>query len=254
MRNTWGAYLVNIKTGSVVWTLGAGTNSNFTFGPRAEFEWQHDVELHPGNVVSVFDDHCCAIVGPGKFATPTGPSRGLVLKLNTGSHTASLVKQYGHSPVLETATQGDTQLLDGGGAMVGWGGQPYLTEYSNSGRVVLDASFPQPDLSYRTYVEPWVGKPSYSPSGAARTHASKTTIYASWNGATQVRRWVVLGGPNARHLARVATARKGGFETAIRLKHGDREYRVIAVDGRGHVLGRSRLFRAAKTSLPPSGY
>jgi hypothetical protein len=256
MRNTWGAYLVNIANGSIVWTLGAGSNSSFTFGSGASFQWQHDVELHSGNVVSLFDDACCAVIGPGQFAPPAGPSRGLELKLDTAAHTATLLKQYTHSPTLETATQGDTQLLGNGDVMVGWGGQPYLTEYSGTGRVLLDATFPGPDISYRAYVEPWVGKPSYSPSAAGRKQGAKTTIYASWNGATSVVSWAVLGGSDSRHLKRIATKAKAGFETAISLGKGYRQYRVSALDAKGHVIGRSRLFSAVNGAAPPpaTGY
>ena len=76
--------------------------------------------------------------------------------------------------------------------------------------------FPTPDLTYRVVVSNWVGKPFFPPSGAARNKGSKSTVYASWDGATQVTRWRVLAGTNAKHLATVATRAKNGFETAIR--------------------------------------
>ena len=44
MRDTWAAYLVDIKTGHIEWTLG-GKHSSFKFGPSAAFQWQHDVTL-----------------------------------------------------------------------------------------------------------------------------------------------------------------------------------------------------------------
>ncbi len=47
MRNTWAAYLVNIDTGKIEWTLG-GKRSDFKFGPGAAFQWQHDVKLGVG--------------------------------------------------------------------------------------------------------------------------------------------------------------------------------------------------------------
>jgi hypothetical protein len=107
-------------------------------------------------------------------------------------------------------------------------------------------------------VEPWVGKPSYSPSGAGRKQGAKTTIYASWNGATSVVSWAILGGANSRHLSRIATQAKAGFETAIPLRKGYREYRVTALDRKGQVIGRSKLFSAVKgaapTPPPATGY
>jgi hypothetical protein len=256
MRNTWGAYLVNASTNQIVWTLGTQHNDSFALGPKAAFEWQHDVQLHGTNEVSMFDDACCDLSGVGPLAQPSGPSRGLVLNLNTTAHTATVEAQYLHSPTLNTGTQGNTQLLSNGNVLVGWGSSPYLTEYSKSGKALLDAIFPEgPDISYRAYDESWAGMPSYPPSGAGRTQGSKTTIYASWNGATQVAKWEVLGGPSSKRLSKVATVNKGGFETAIAPAHGYQLYQLDALDSKGHVLGRSKTFKAVKGKItkPPSG-
>jgi Arylsulfotransferase (ASST) len=250
MRNTWGGYLVNASTSQIIWTLGTRANSSFSFGSGASFEWQHDMELHSGNQVSLFDDACCAL-GGSQFTKPFGSSRGLVLSLNTTAHTAAVVHQYVHSPALQTSTQGNTQVLPDGDAVVGWGAEPYLTEYTSSGKVLLDATMPGPDISYRAYVESWVGTPSYPPSGAGRETSGHTTIYASWNGATKVAKWRVLGGPSARQLKAVATVARGGFETPVKLAHNYRQYQVDALDSHGHVLGRSRSFGAVKGKTPP---
>jgi Arylsulfotransferase (ASST) len=241
MRNTWAGYMVNSR-GQIVWTLG-GNASTFRFGPNAQFEWQHNIELHPGGEVSLFDDACCGVLGPGAFAPPSGPSRGLVLKLNPIADTATLVAQYdaGH-PGLETANQGDTQLLPNGNVLVGWGGQPWFSEYSRAGKLLLDARLPGPDISYRAYVQPWAGTPFFPPSGAARTANGKTTVYASWNGDTQVVAWRVLGGPNATHLKAVATRSKRGFETVISLSRAYKVFKLQALDAKGHVLRSSRAF------------
>src|SRR5580692_5848629 len=79
MRDTWAAYLVDIATGRIEWTLG-GRRSSFKFGPGAAFAWQHDVKLEDGSTVSLFDDHCCQLTGGGTYVSPSAPSRGLVLK------------------------------------------------------------------------------------------------------------------------------------------------------------------------------
>jgi hypothetical protein len=257
MRNTWAAYMVDIRTGGIEWTLG-GKSSSFAFGPGAAFEWQHDVEFHGASEISLFDDACCAVIGPGRFAPANGPSRGLVLKLDSATHSATFVAQYsaGH-PGLDTSTQGNTQLLPDGNAVVGWGGQPWFSEYSASGKLLLDARFPTPDISYRAYVQPWVGTPYFPPRGAARKTKHGSTVYASWDGATRVVAWTVLAGPNATHLASVATAAKTGFETAIRLARSYKIFKVQALDSRGDVLRTSKAFRVPKPGLPtppPTGF
>ena len=241
MRNAWGAYLVNINTGRIAWALG-GKHSSFKFGPRAGFQWQHDVALHPGSIVTLFDDHCCQITGGGTYVTPTGPSRGLELKLDQRTHTASLSAQYTHGANYDADYMGSTQPLPNGDVFVGWGSQPSFSEYSGSGRLLFDVVFPRPDLSYRANLEQWVGLPLDPPVGAARKKSGKSTVYASWNGATQVVSWRVLAGPSASGLAAVAASAKSGFETAIPVRQSYKTFEVQALDANGRVIGTSRLF------------
>ena len=197
MRNTWAAYLVDIASGKIEWTLG-GKRSSFAFGKGADFQWQHDVALGPGSItVDMFDDHCCQLTGGGTSVPATGPSRGLVLELNQRHATATLVAQYAGGDRFETEYMGDTQPLANGNTFVGWGSEPYFSEYGRSGQQLLQGRFPDPDLSYRETLEPWVGLPLTPPAGAARQAGGKTTVYASWNGATRRR---VLAG--ARRVGR----------------------------------------------------
>jgi hypothetical protein len=253
-RNTWAAYLVDVGTGNVEWRLG-GKESTFTFGANAHFHWQHDVELHPGNLVSVFDDACCAIVGIDKsghamVGPPNGPSRGLVLKLDTTHHTASLVAQYIKARDFNAAFTGGTELLANGNVVVGWGSRPFFSEFSKSGKLLLDAVLPSPDLSYRAYVQTWVGTPFFSPSGAVKTAKGRATVYASWDGATEVASWRLLAGPSATHLSSVAAATKNGFETSIALAHTYKAYKVQALDSHGRVLGTSSTFPQPRSPSP----
>jgi hypothetical protein len=247
MRNTWGAYMVDGATGNVQWTLGAGAASSFTFGPHGAFSWQHHVQLAANGLVTVFDDACCAVSATGS-SPPDGPSRGLVLKLDMTAHTATLVAQFKHGSKFDTAFLGSMQLLPSGGAVVGWGARPYFTEYSTTGKALLDVRFPDPDQSYRAVLANWIGKPASPPSIAVRSTHGKTIVYASWNGATLLAKWRVMAGTNGRHLRAVASAGKSGFETAITLAHAYKAYKVQALDARGHVLGTSNLFPKHKVT------
>jgi EmrB/QacA subfamily drug resistance transporter len=236
MRDTWAAYLVDIATGRIEWTLG-GRGSSFKFGPGASFEWQHDVKLQPNSTVSLFDDHCCQLTGGGTYVSPTAPSRGLVLKLDQQSHTATLVSEYSLGKDFDAEYMGDTQPLQNGNVLVGWGSEPYFSEYSRSGKLLAEGELPGPDLTYRATLEQWTGRPLTPPAGAARTAAGKTTVYASWNGATEVASWRVLAGSTA-----VATAAKTGFETAIPVPRSGESYEVQALDAHGRAIGHSRPF------------
>ncbi len=172
----------------------------------------------------------------------TGPSRGLVLNLDQSTHTATLLSQFTGDDQFETEYMGDTQPLSGGNVFVGWGSEPYISEYSHSGKLLLEGEFPRPDLTYRATLEQWVGLPLSAPVGAIRQTAAKTTVYASWNGATQVVSWRVLASPSSERMIAVATQAKSGFETAIGVPPSYTSYEVQALDARGRVIGTSRPF------------
>jgi hypothetical protein len=240
MRNTWAVYLVNPATGKILWTLG-GKHSSFSLGKGAKFTWQHDAELVDPTTgglgvnteLTVFDDNCCGVLTNGGLGRQNGPAKGLVLRLNTVTKKASLVAAYKHRPTLSPAFLGSMQVLPGGRALVGWGALPYFSEYSKSGKQILDVQWPGKDESYRAlFTGTWVGMPDYAPSVALR----KGTVYVSWNGATQVAKWRLLAGNSTHHLKVVSTHARSGFETALKLSKSYKDYEVEALDSQGHVL------------------
>jgi Arylsulfotransferase (ASST) len=254
MRNMWAAYLVDQSTGNIIWTLG-GKASTFKIPANAAFQWQHDVQLQPNGQISMFDNGCCGFGAKG-FLPPNGPTRGLVLNVDTAARAVTLAEQYS-LPGVAVGSQGDTQLLPNGNVLVGFGQQPYFAEYTEAGKLLFEAQLPSPDESYRAFAERWTGKPLYGPSAAAQKKGRRTTVYASWNGATNVARWRVLAGHDAHHLAIVATKARTGFETTIRLKSSYGAYKVVALDSRRHVLRRSGVFHASKPKAhhpPPGGF
>jgi EmrB/QacA subfamily drug resistance transporter len=246
MRNTWSAYMV-AANGKIEWTLG-GRNSSFELGPGAAFQWQHDVRLQGGGdtnlEVSLYDDHCCQLTGGGTYVNPTAPSRGLVLNLDQQTRRATLLAQYGQGGGFTSDYMGDTQPLPNGNVFVGFGSEPYFSEYSQSGKLLFEGELPGPDLTYRATLQQWVGEPLVPPVGAARRTGGSTTVYASWNGATRVVSWRVLAG-NGTGTATptvVATAARSGFEAAIPVPQGYESFRVQALDANGRTIGTSRRF------------
>ncbi len=256
MRNTWSVYLINPATKKILWTLG-GKQSTFKSIPKnARFAWQHDARLAsgtgvgPNETLTVFDDAC----NYSPHFSCQGSSQGMIIHLNTVSHKANLAKAYFHhgkvsvgtfhSSSLKAGLLGSMQVLPNGNALVGWGDPyPYFTEFSKSGKTLLDAEMPGKDQTYRAlYTQTWVGTPSYPPGGAAKTKSGKTTVYASWNGATEVAKWNVLAGSSSSSLKVVASHSRTGFETAIKLSKSYPHYEVQALDFNGHVLGTSKLF------------
>ena len=92
-----------------------------------------------------------------------------------------------------------------------------------------------------------MGLPLSLPAGAADQKDGKTTVYASWNGATRLVSWRVLAGPSARRLVAVGSAPKSGFETAIAVPQDFEVFEVQAMDADGRVIGASRPFGAGSS-------
>ena len=70
-----------------------------------------------------------------------------------------------------------------------------------------------------------------------------TAAYVSWNGATGVSSWRVLGGDSAATLQPLRESPRSGFETAIALPGsvGGRYVAVQALDSAGAVIGVSAM-------------
>ncbi len=137
---------------------------------------------------------------------------------------------------------GDSQPQPNGNVFVGWGSEPYFSEYTRSGKLLLDGEFPWPDLTYRATIEQWVGLPLSPPAGAAIQTAGKTTVYASWNGATRLASWRVLAGAASGRLTAVTSTPKSGFETMISIPAIYERFELQALDGKGRVIGASQPF------------
>ncbi|HXD68075.1 MAG TPA: arylsulfotransferase family protein [Solirubrobacteraceae bacterium] len=236
-RDTWAVYEVTHQTGAIVWALG-GKASSFKMGPNTSFAFQHDARLLSNGLMTVFDDGA----GPPDVHKQ---SRGLTLRLDTTHKTASLVTQDTHSPSILARFEGSDQLLRNGDSLVGFGSQPWITEFDSRGHAVFDARFVDANQSYRAFRYPWTGTPATPPSVGTRTSKGTTTVYASWNGSTQLARWQVLGGSSPSKLSVVASAGKAAFETPIKLRHRSTYVAVRALDSGGHTLATSHTVKAS---------
>jgi Arylsulfotransferase (ASST) len=235
-RNTWALYDVDIHSGGIIWRLG-GRRSSFGLGPGTRFYWQHDGELQPGGLISVFDN--------GSDPPMEKQSRGLLLEPDTTRHTVSLVKQFVNpTKTLLAESQGNVLSLPGGNWLLGYGRLPNLTEFDANGRVLLDATLGSEVQNFASFLSPWSGQPRSSPSLATQPgRAGSVTVAVSWNGATNVASWRLLAGSSPRALATVATVPKAGFQTTISAHSAGRYVAVQALDGSGAVIGASSVRR-----------
>ena len=229
-RNTHAVYKIDRRSSKILWRLG-GKRSDFTFGPHARFAWQHDARRLPDGTLSLFDNEAAPRVGP--------QSRGIVLRLDMRRMHATLVRSFVHDPPLVVVDQGNMQHLADGHFLVGWGHEPWYTEFAANGAVRLDAHFGGDDNSYRAFRFTWIGRPLEALAVAVRGD----TAYVSWNGATRVTSWRLLAGDVPDDLRPTRIVRKRGFETALAIPRTTRYAAVEALDKRGAVLRVSRTAR-----------
>ena len=235
-RSTWTLYDVDIHTGGFRWRLG-GSHSSFRLSSGTRFYWQHDAEWQPGGLISVFDN--------GSDPPKEKQSRGLLLDPNLVTHTVSLVRQFTNpTKTLLAESQGNTLNLStgentAGNWLMGYGGLPNFTEYDASGHVLLDGTLGKNVQSFRTYLSPW----SAQAPGVPAVAVNGSSVAVSWNGATNVASWRVLGGSSASALTPVASGARTGFQTTISVPTSAAYVAVQALDPSGAVLGTSHTIK-----------
>jgi Arylsulfotransferase (ASST) len=237
-RSTWGIYKVNVRTGHIMWEVGA--RGDRTVSPPWSF--QHDVVPIGHDRYSLFDDGAAS---SGCSSSAQHPSRGLIIQVRPSRSPAGvrLLHAYTHSPSICSGFCGSMQLIPGGDVLINWGEVPEVTEYGRGGgSPLIDLSMS--DWSCRGSRFAWTGKPLTRPAVAARSAGSDTHVWASWNGSTQVAAWRVLAGADSGHLSAVGPPRpKQGFETRTVLPGTYNDVAVQALDDGGRVLATSRSVR-----------
>ncbi|MFJ8895338.1 arylsulfotransferase family protein [Leifsonia sp. NPDC102414] len=225
-RHTHTIYSIDRATGDVKWRFG-GKKSDIAVQKDAVFAWQHDVRRHDDGTITLFDNHL--------YSGTDGASRGLKFSLDTGETTATLEQEYRYDNHLGTA-MGSVQVLQNGNVLVGWGTDPAVTEFTAAGDAVYEATLGA--ISYRASRHAWVAHPTTAPSVAVRSEGDGMRVFASWNGATEVRSWRVLASTSGEP-APVGTVKRSGFETSLLVKQAQ-HVAVQALDANGEVLAASK--------------
>jgi hypothetical protein len=230
-RNTWAIYQINTHTGRVVTRIG-GRHSDVRLAQGAATAFQHDAELRPDGSISIFDN--------GAVPKIHTHSRGIIVSLNAGG-LETVQAEFAHPSPLLSSSQGNLQLLENGDGFIGWGAEPYFSEFSAGGQLLFDAHMHGSYESYRAYRFPWSGAPTGRPALAATAArpGSPVALWASWNGDTRTASWRVLAGPSPHALTPVLTVPRTGFETAIALPQASAYLAVQALDAGEAVLGES---------------
>ena len=237
-RRTSAVYKIDRNSGEVIWRLG-GEKSDFEIEENDRFAYQHDARRQSDGTITLFDNY-------GTKDT-TERSRGMVLELDEEAMKATLLREYPGGGDHIADTQGNVQTLPGGNVFVGWGSEPYFSEFTEDGELLFNARFEPWGESYRAFRLPWSGEPDENPSVAAEAGPEdKVTLYASWNGATEVASWRVFAGPGPDDLEILDTVSRHGFETIIETRTAEPYVGVQAEDASGRVLGPAMAVKPEK--------
>jgi hypothetical protein len=228
-REVWSVLKIDRRTGRIMSRLG-GKDSDYRMAGASQFAFQHDARQQDDGTFTIFDNEAAPRV--------RDRSRALVLAVDDGAKTARVKTAFGHPTRLLAGTQGNVQRLADGHLFVGWGSQGYFTEFGPSGDVLFDARLARGSDTYRAYRLPWSATPPGRPAVAASDGGR--TVYASFNGATNVAVWDVFSGDAPDALAVAGSARRSGFETRVRTRGPARYVAVRAKDASGAVIGTSR--------------
>jgi hypothetical protein len=119
-------------------------------------------------------------------------------------------------------------LLPNGNMLMCYGQLPVAREYGPQGDVRLSLQFGGlngTQQSYRAYRLEWEGLPAADPV----VFAEKGNAYASWNGATSVKKWDIYEGTTADNVKYSHTVINTGFETEASISSTTRFVKVAAV-------------------------
>lgn len=314
-KDTLGNFLVSSRylravlyidgiTGKVLWQLGGKDNSfhDLSNGTATTFLGQHDADIleredkhnhaKKTHFITFFNNNA------DWDNTTDIQSKGARIEISLDDMTARLDLSLSTSnsttttrPIL-SSSQGSYQTLPNGHIVLGYGFNAAMAEFSETGELLCSMLF-QPSSrfdtgdvqSYRNLRFNWTGFPRDTKprlvgevdgsSSEEEEEEGDVKLYMSWNGATEVSRWLLEGFENnnndddddekekettegrKRHsrtkrrnnsVEKISLVAKEGFETTYRISpssktisHKTRFVRVVALDRDDNVLGTSDL-------------
>lgn len=262
-RDACAVHKINGSDGSIIWRLN-GKRSDFDMADGTPFCFQHHArwleQYDDIEVISLYDNSAHGTEHGGGSEVHTAPtSSGKILRLNTTSWTAELVAAYFPPDDLLSKSQGSTQILPNGNALVNWGSEGALTEFTPDGTPIFHAYVDSGYLglgaeNYRAFKYNWTGIPNEVPAIVALEGAEGTTAYVSWNGDTETAAWrfyAVTDGHGSRDF--LGEVRRTSFETSL-LIAGAKVTSVTAeaIDARGRVLTSTASVGVEAEVLPAS--
>ncbi|KAI1350540.1 Arylsulfotransferase-domain-containing protein [Xylaria sp. FL0043] len=207
-RHTSTIVCIDRHSGTILWTLGGLANdfTDLSDGRATDFMYQHHARLHANQehndnhtlLLSIFDNAAAERAGA---ASQQPASRGVLLRLDTANRTAALEREFldAAHPTRTAVSQGSMQVLEDR-VVLGYGWLPFITEFALDDGAVVCAAELAPWVAarwglvntYRAFkARHWTGRPAEPP--AVYLDPADARVFVSWNGATEVERWVLQG-------------------------------------------------------------
>lgn len=214
----------------------------------AHFAYQHDINTlnveENSLSITMFDDE-------NRGQKTNVQSSGLQLHLDLSDFTASVERRLLPANHTSSPHTGGYRTLPNGHALVDFGTPPMICEYDENNNLIYTATVASPDHgdNYRAYRKPWVGKPKTKPDVVSHYNATsdETTVYVSWNGATDISQWAMSSSKTQQNLKQAHTADKTGFETTMVVKGLQPFVQVAAMDTSGGSMGQSLMVSTVNT-------
>lgn len=257
-RDANSVYKISGKSGEIIWALGGRNHHNRDFvhkDDKVAFSYQHHARFHGYDskgreLISLYDNSGHGTeTDEGSVVKDAKTSSGKIIALDQskgikGEWTAETVAAFYPPFGLLSKSQGSTHILPQGNALVNWGSEGAVTEFTAEGEVLWHAfigSGKQAGHSrvqnYRAFKFEWKGTPKEEPAVVGLLYRSarrqvkllpydsrpyytsrdakvKLLVAASWNGDTEVKRWR-FEGRSASEERIIGQNNRDGFETTI---------------------------------------
>ncbi|KAH8601831.1 ASST-domain-containing protein [Bisporella sp. PMI_857] len=246
-RDANAAYKINGTTGEIIWQL-SGKSTSFKLGHGVEFAFQHHARFVSKSqdgkkeVISLYDNSAHGTEnGHGNEVHFYKYSRGKIIEVDTEKWEARLIQAFNPPDNLLSKSQGSTQLLPNGNALVNWGSEGAVTEFKSDGTPIFHAYLDSGYLgigveNYRGFRYNWTGIPNEAPAIVALQdeETATTSIYVSWNGDTRTRRWRFYEVNSEGHRSFLGERKRESFETVLKLDQVEvNKVQAEALDARG---------------------
>ncbi|KAJ1332007.1 Arylsulfotransferase (ASST) [Microdochium nivale] len=256
------------RSGDVIWIIGGKDNMfmDLSDGNATNFAYQHDARWADDDMTITMFDNAVDDLHLDRALT-----RGLKIRVDQEAMTAQVVTEYYNPRKILGKSQGSYQTLPNGHVLLGYGDSAAFTEYAADGTVLCDVHFAPESrysfsdvMSYRVHKYEWHGWPLTLPvSVLDQSEDHDWKVYVSWNGATEIKDWVLEGASEltmtnetgklveTTSWRKLTSQPKVDYETVIDLQyHYPPWLRAVALDAAGNVLGVGESLNGTAVGQP----